>query len=93
MPSAPSYIWQNIDLLIEHENSPCAPTLPPACWQEPGVGYYVDGVYHARPATVAFDFSDIERIEVLRGPQGTLFGKNITAGAINIVSAVARQLR
>jgi len=61
--------------------------LPPACWQEPGVGYYVDGVYHARPATVAFDFSDIERIEVLRGPQGTLFGKNITAGAINIVLA------
>ncbi|MFZ4109329.1 MAG: TonB-dependent receptor [Polymorphobacter sp.] len=54
---------------------------------EPGVGYYVDGVYHARPATAAFDFTDIERIEVLRGPQGTLFGKNTTAGAINIISA------
>lgn len=53
---------------------------------EPGVGFYVDQVYHARPATAAFDLSDIERIEVLRGPQGTLFGKNTTAGAISITS-------
>jgi len=53
---------------------------------EPGVGFYVDQVYHARPATAAFDFTDIERVEVLRGPQGTLFGKNTTAGAIHIVS-------
>ncbi|MEJ7934741.1 TonB-dependent receptor [Sphingobium sp. AN558] len=57
---------------------------------EPGVGFYVDGVYHARPATAAFDFTDIERIEVLRGPQGTLFGKNTTAGAINILSKAPR---
>ncbi|SFS12526.1 iron complex outermembrane recepter protein [Sphingomonas jatrophae] len=53
---------------------------------EPGVGFYVDQVYHARPATAAFDFTDIERIEVLRGPQGTLFGKNSTAGAVSITS-------
>jgi iron complex outermembrane recepter protein len=53
---------------------------------EPGVGFYVDQVYHARPATAAFDFTDIERVEVLRGPQGTLFGKNTTAGAIHILS-------
>ena len=53
---------------------------------EPGVGFYVDQVYHARPATAAFDVTDIDQIEVLRGPQGTLFGKNTAAGAINITT-------
>lgn len=53
---------------------------------EPGVGFYVDQVYHGRPATAAFDFTDIEQVEVLRGPQGTLFGKNTAAGAISITS-------
>jgi len=53
---------------------------------DPGVGFYVDGVYFARPAATTLDFIDIERIEVLRGPQGTLFGKNTTAGAFNITT-------
>ena len=53
---------------------------------EPGVGFYVDQVYHARPATAAFDLLDLEHVEVLRGPQGTLFGKNTTAGAINLTT-------
>ena len=53
---------------------------------DPGVGFYVDQVYHARPATAAFDLLDLERVEVLRGPQGTVFGRNTTAGAINITS-------
>ncbi|EMS33696.1 TonB-dependent receptor [Mariniradius saccharolyticus AK6] len=51
---------------------------------DPGVGFYVDGVYYARPAVTTLDFIDIDQIEVLRGPQGTLFGKNTTAGAFNI---------
>jgi iron complex outermembrane receptor protein len=51
---------------------------------DPGVGFYVDGVYYARPAAAVLDFIDVEQIEVLRGPQGTLFGKNTTAGAFNI---------
>ncbi|MGZ8552762.1 MAG: TonB-dependent receptor, partial [Chitinophagaceae bacterium] len=53
---------------------------------DPGVGFYVDGVYYARPAAATFDFLDVERIEVLRGPQGTLFGKNTTSGAFNITT-------
>jgi iron complex outermembrane recepter protein len=53
---------------------------------DPGVGFYVDGVYYARPAVTTLDFIDIEQIEVLRGPQGTLFGKNTTAGAFNITT-------
>lgn len=53
---------------------------------DPGVGFYLDGVYFARPAVTALDFIDVERIEILRGPQGTLFGKNTTAGAFNVTS-------
>jgi iron complex outermembrane recepter protein len=56
---------------------------------DPGVGFYVDGVYYARPAATTLDFVDIEQIEVLRGPQGTLFGKNTTAGAFNITTRAA----
>jgi len=53
---------------------------------EAGVGLYIDGVFYARPAAATLDFLDVERIEVLRGPQGTLFGKNTTAGALNVTT-------
>jgi iron complex outermembrane receptor protein len=58
---------------------------------DPGVGYYIDGVYFARPAITTLDYLDVEQIEVLRGPQGTLYGKNTTAGAFNVTTAKPTQ--
>ncbi|MGL3820813.1 TonB-dependent receptor [Sphingopyxis sp. R3-92] len=53
---------------------------------ENGVGFYIDNVYYGRVGQSQFDLVDLAQIEVLRGPQGTLFGKNTTSGAINISS-------
>jgi len=54
---------------------------------DPGVGLYIDGVYFARATATIMDLLDLERVEVLRGPQGTLFGKNTIGGAISLISA------
>ena len=52
----------------------------------PSVAFHMDGVFIASPFSLSTDFLDVERIEVLRGPQGTLFGQNSTGGAVNVIS-------
>jgi iron complex outermembrane recepter protein len=75
-------------------NSPNAPRLfirgvgsgDPQVTTDTSVGVYLDGVYLARSIGLGLEVADIERIEVLRGPQGTLYGRNTTGGAVNVVT-------
>src|SRR5262245_5682803 len=53
---------------------------------DPGVGIYLDGVYLARAQSSLLTISDVDRVEVLRGPQGTLFGKNTIGGTVNVIT-------
>jgi iron complex outermembrane recepter protein len=57
---------------------------------DPSVAFLMDGIYIARPADMMSSFYDLNRVEVLRGPQGTLYGRNTTAGVVNVISAPPR---
>jgi len=62
-----------------------------AVGDETNVALYVDGVYVSTPTVVLFSLNNIERIEVLKGPQGTLFGRNATGGAIRVITKAPSQ--
>lgn len=87
VPSIQSYDFptssNNIALYMRGMGNPDSQTLT----IDNPIGIYIDGVYMARTSGALLDVLDLERVEVLRGPQGTLYGRNSTAGAVNFITA------
>ncbi len=86
LPSLQAYDFptttNNLSIFVRGIGNPDSQTLT----IDNPVGIYVDGVYIARSSAALLDLLDLERVEVLRGPQGTLYGRNSTAGAINFIT-------
>jgi len=81
----PAYPFSNNNLAIFIRGIGNADSI--VITKDPTAGLYYDGVYAARSTGLLADLSDLERVEILRGPQGTLYGRNTTAGAINFINA------
>ncbi len=81
----PAYPFSNTNLALFIRGIGNADSI--VITKDPTVGLYYDGVYAARSTGLLADLSDLERVEILRGPQGTLYGRNTTAGAVNFINA------
>lgn len=85
VPSLTSTPYPSSDILILYMRGQGV-SDPMQITSDGSVGLYIDGHYIARPQGALFDLADLERVEVLRGPQGTLYGRNTTGGAVNLIT-------